>query len=111
MRKMLYIIRQYASDGFADYDKKESKQWKGNEKMAELDIPDETILLIPDVAAVLKCSDGYVRRLIKEGKLAAYQVGKTYRIPRKNLIDYIDKLSGGRVAQLDNRTELFSKKR
>lgn len=78
--------------------------------MAELDIPDETILLIPDVAAVLKCSDGYVRRLIKEGKLAAYQVGKTYRIPRKNLIDYIDKLSGGRAAQLDNRAELFPKK-
>ena len=74
---MLYIIRQYASDGFADYDKKESNQWKGNEKMAELDIPDETILLIPDVAAVLKCSDGYVRRLIKEvcGRLSVHEGG------------------------------------
>ena len=33
------------------------------------DIPDEAILLVPDVAQILKCSPGYVRRLIKEEKL------------------------------------------
>lgn len=30
------------------------------------DIPEESVLLIPDAALVLKCSEGYVRRLIHE---------------------------------------------
>ena len=35
------------------------------------DIPEESVLLIPDAALVLKCSEGYVRRLIHEKKLYA----------------------------------------
>lgn len=76
--------------------------------MVDLDIPNETILLIPDVAAVLKCSEGYVRRLIREGKIAAYQVGKTYRIPRQNLVNYVESLIGVSSVQENDRRSLFS---
>ena len=47
------------------------------------DIPEESVLLIPDAALVLKCSECYVRRLIHENKLSAYKVGKTYRKKKK----------------------------
>ena len=60
--------------------------------MEHPDIPAESILLIPDAAIILKCSEGYVRRLIHENKIHAYKVGKTYRIPRECLIDYLDSL-------------------
>lgn len=78
--------------------------------MENLDIPNETILLIPDVAEVLKCSDGYVRRLIREGKLAAYQVGKTYRIPRQNLVNYVEGLIDATPDQGSIQKGLFSTK-
>ena len=72
------------------------------------DIPDEAILLVPDVAQILKCSPEYVRRLIKEEKLHAYKVGKTYRIPRENLITYINSFIPDASNHLENINALFN---
>lgn len=70
-------------------------------------IPEESILLIPDAALVLKCSEGYVRRLIHEKKLYAYKIGKTYRIPRESLIMYLDSLLPTPAKEKQPTNQLF----
>ena len=50
----------------------------------------DTLLLVEDVAQVLKCSESHVRTLIRNGEIKAHMVGRTYRIPRENLESYIN---------------------
>ena len=50
----------------------------------------DSILLVEDVAQVLKCSESHVRTLIRSGEIKAHLVGRTYRIPRENLESYIN---------------------
>jgi excisionase family DNA binding protein len=47
------------------------------------------MLTIADVAARLTCSPGFVRRLIKRGKLRAIKDGRFVRIPPEAVEEYL----------------------
>lgn len=47
----------------------------------------EEILTIPETAMFLKISEATVRRWIITGKLPAFQIGRKYRIRRKDIVE------------------------
>lgn len=47
----------------------------------------EEVLTIPETATYLKISEATVRRWIITGKLPAFQIGRKYRIRRKDIVD------------------------
>lgn len=49
----------------------------------------ELILVPEEVSQILRISIGEVYKLLKNGEINAYRVGKTWRIPKPNLQQYI----------------------
>jgi len=47
------------------------------------------ILLPEEVCEILRISISEMYRMLKEGEICAYKVGKTWRIPRTNVVAYI----------------------
>ncbi len=46
-------------------------------------------LTVSEVGRILRVSDKLVYRLIRDDSIAAVKVGRTYRIAKSNLIDYM----------------------
>ncbi|MBG0762770.1 helix-turn-helix domain-containing protein [Acholeplasma laidlawii] len=46
---------------------------------------------VSELIEILKVNRATVLRYIKPGKLKGYLMGNAYRIPRKNLIDFLEK--------------------
>lgn len=51
------------------------------------------ILLPEEVCEILRISISEMYRMLKEGEISAYKVGKTWRIPRTNIVEYIKERS------------------
>lgn len=51
----------------------------------------ETILIPEEVAEILRISTGEVYKMLKDNIISGYKVGKTWRIPKQNVINYINK--------------------
>jgi len=49
-----------------------------------------TIMIPEEVCEVLRIGSNECYRMLKEGQIKAYKVGKTWRIPRANLEYYIN---------------------
>lgn len=49
----------------------------------------ETILVPEEVCEILRIGQNEVYKILNSGQLAAYRVGKTWRIPKENVISYI----------------------
>lgn len=49
----------------------------------------ETILIPEECADILRVSIGEIYKMLKNDILKGYKVGKTWRIPKENLISYI----------------------
>lgn len=47
----------------------------------------ENLLTVPEVATYLKISARTVYRLIEQGELIAYRIGKQWRLPQDELIE------------------------
>ena len=58
--------------------------------MINLPISDQ-LLTVKDVARKLNVSIQTVRNYIKEGKIKAYKLDNVYRIPAKELDDFLEK--------------------
>lgn len=51
------------------------------------------ILLPEEVCEILRVSISEMYRMLKESEISAYKVGKTWRIPRANVVAYIKERS------------------
>lgn len=51
-------------------------------------MPERVFLKVEDLAARWGCSEGKVRRMIREGQLAALRLCNAYRIPEESVIAY-----------------------
>ena len=51
-------------------------------------MPDRVFLKVEDLAARWGCSEGKVRRMIREGQLAALRLCGAYRIPEESIMAY-----------------------
>ena len=51
------------------------------------------ILLPEEVCEILRVSISEMYRMLKEREISAYKVGKTWRIPRANVVAYIKERS------------------
>lgn len=49
----------------------------------------ETILVPEEICEILRIGQNEVYKMLKNKEIAAYKVGKTWRIPKQNLINYI----------------------
>ncbi len=49
----------------------------------------ETILIPEECAEILRIGMNEVYKLLNQQQLTGYKVGKTWRIPKENLINYI----------------------
>lgn len=52
--------------------------------------PDEALLTVNEVAIALRVSKMTIYRLIHSGSLAAYRVGRSYRVPPTAVRAYLD---------------------
>ena len=58
-------------------------------------ISENEIYLVDYTAKYFKTKEETIRKLIKEGKLKAFKLGKGYRITGKSLLELIEELSTG----------------
>lgn len=49
-------------------------------------VPDRYVT-VPEVARTLGCSPETIRRLIRQDKLPAIQIGRCYRLPMRDVVD------------------------
>jgi len=49
----------------------------------------ETILIPEEVCEILRIGQNEAYKMLKNKEIVAYKVGKTWRIPKENLISYI----------------------
>ena len=49
----------------------------------------ETILIPEEVCSILRIGQSECYKLLKERKIVGYKVGKTWRIPKENVKNYI----------------------
>jgi excisionase family DNA binding protein len=47
------------------------------------------LLTVREAAEALKVAEVSVRRLLSSGQLAAYKVGRNWRIPRESIMNYL----------------------
>jgi excisionase family DNA binding protein len=62
--------------------------------MDDLGLPDKAYYRASEVARVLDVSDATVRNWIQEGRLKAHRFGKVLRIPREELLRYLQDAQG-----------------
>jgi excisionase family DNA binding protein len=48
------------------------------------------LLRLKEVASILKVSESNVKRMIRAGKLLASKVGKQWRIPKSEVVTYLE---------------------
>lgn len=48
-----------------------------------------TILVPEEVSEILRIGSSEIYKLLKNGTIQGYKVGKTWRIPKQNVINYI----------------------
>ena len=48
------------------------------------------VLTVPDVCKILGASDKTVRRYLQSGELRSFKVGRSYRIPKLFLMEYMN---------------------
>lgn len=48
-----------------------------------------TIMIPEEVCEVLRIGSNECYKMLKEGTLSGYKVGKTWRIPKENVLHYI----------------------
>ena len=49
-----------------------------------------TILIPEEVSEILRIGQSEIYKLLNNGKIEGYKVGKTWRIPKQNVINYIN---------------------
>lgn len=49
-----------------------------------------TILIPEEVSEILRIGQSEIYKLLNSGKIEGYKVGKTWRIPKQNVINYIN---------------------
>jgi len=57
-------------------------------------ILENEIYLVDETAKYFKVNENSVRKLIKEGKLKAFKLGKGYKITGKSILDLIKENTG-----------------
>jgi len=58
------------------------------------------VLTVPEAASILRIGRNRAYRLVREKKIPAFYLGRSPRIPRDVLIEYITKQSGTKGMQL-----------
>ena len=53
----------------------------------------DDILTVDDIAEALKIGSTQAYKIIQSGQIYAFKEGKSWRIPKSGLIEYINKLS------------------
>lgn len=56
-------------------------------------MPDKDYLTVEEVAHITGFSDRYIRDHIKAGNLAALKIGRTYRIRREEIHEFMELLA------------------
>lgn len=56
-------------------------------------MPDKDYLTVDEVAHITGFSDRYIRDHIKAGNLAALKIGRTYRIRREEIPEFMELLA------------------
>lgn len=49
----------------------------------------ETILVPEEICEILRIGQNEVYKMLNSGQIIGYKVGKTWRIPKENVISYI----------------------
>ena len=49
----------------------------------------DTILVPDEVCEILRIGQNEIYKMLKEGTIQGYKVGKTWRIPKENVLHYI----------------------
>ncbi len=57
----------------------------------------DKVLTVPDVATFLRIPRSSVSRLVREGKLPAFKVGKHYRFVQGEVQDWVGQGAGNRT--------------
>ena len=56
---------------------------------------DDEIITVSEVAEYLKISEVTTYKLVQEGKLPAFKIGRHWRLKKSDLAEYIEKLKRG----------------
>jgi excisionase family DNA binding protein len=63
--------------------------------MAENNHKEDEIMTVTEVAEYLKISEVTTYKLVQEGKLPAFKIGRHWRLKKSDLTEYIEKLKRG----------------
>lgn len=64
-------------------------------ELSSVNYTDDEIMTVNDVAQYLKISVITTYRLVQEGKIPAFKVGRSWRVKRSDLDDFIEKQKQG----------------
>lgn len=63
--------------------------------MKEEDQKNDEIMTVNEVAEYLKISEVTTYKLVQEGKIPAFKIGRHWRVEKRDLSEFIDKLKRG----------------
>jgi len=63
--------------------------------MTDMDLNETEIMTVNEVAAYLKISEVTTYKLVQQGKIPAFKIGRHWRVKRIDLDEFIEKLKRG----------------
>ncbi len=63
--------------------------------MTDIDLNETEIMTVSEVAAYLKISEVTTYKLVQQGKIPAFKIGRHWRVKRTDLGEFIEKLKHG----------------
>jgi excisionase family DNA binding protein len=63
--------------------------------MTNMDLNETEIMTVNEVAAYLKISEVTTYKLVQQGKIPAFKIGRHWRVKRIDLEEFIEKLKHG----------------
>lgn len=82
----LYRVKE-SSKSYGDFGKEDY--------MKEEDQKNDEIMTVNEVAEYLKISEVTTYKLVQEGKIPAFKIGRHWRVEKRDLSEFIDKLKRG----------------
>jgi excisionase family DNA binding protein len=64
-------------------------------KKGRLKMNEDQIMTVTEVAEYLKISEVTTYKLVQEGKIPAFKIGRHWRVKRNDLSEFIEKLKRG----------------
>ncbi|WP_207641239.1 helix-turn-helix domain-containing protein [Clostridium akagii] len=63
--------------------------------MTDMDLNETEIMTVSEVAAYLKISEVTTYKLVQQGKIPAFKIGRHWRVKRSDLGEFIEQLKHG----------------